>query len=40
MDIEFDPVKNERNMAEHGLSFADFAGFDEEPVVITDDRFD
>ena len=40
MEIEFDPAKDERNIAEHGLSFVNFAGFDEEPVVVTDERFD
>ena len=27
-------------MAKHGLSFAEFEGFDAPPVVIEDDRFD
>lgn len=40
MDIEFDPAKDERNIAEHGLSFVNFTGFDAEPIVVTDDRFD
>ena len=38
--IEFDLTEDERNIAEHGLSFVNFAGFDEEPVVVADDRFD
>jgi len=40
MDIAFDPAKNAANIAKHGLSFADFAGFDDAPVVIEDDRYD
>lgn len=40
MDIEFDPAKNETNIAKHGMSFADFAGFDAAPVEVEDDRFD
>lgn len=40
MDVEFDPAKNEANIATHGLSFADFSGFDATPVVIEDDRYD
>lgn len=38
MDIEFDPAKNERNIRERGLSFEDFQGFDNAPVVVVDDR--
>ncbi len=38
--IEFDLAKDERNIAEHGLSFADFAGFDEEFALLIDDRVD
>jgi uncharacterized DUF497 family protein len=40
MDSEFDPAKNAENITKHGLALADFAGFDAEPVVIVDDRFD
>lgn len=40
MDITFDPAKDAANIAKHGLSFADFAGFDAEPTVIVDDRRD
>lgn len=40
MDISFDPAKNAANIADRGLSFEDFAGFDSEPHVIIDDRFD
>ncbi len=39
MDIEFDPTKDAANIARRGLSLADFAGFDADPVVIVDDRF-
>jgi uncharacterized DUF497 family protein len=38
--VEFDPEKDARNRARHGLSLADFAGFDAEPVVRVDDRQD
>ena len=40
MTIVFDPDKNAINIAKHGLSLADFAGFDAEPLVIEDTRFD
>lgn len=40
MDTEFDPAKNEANKAKHGLDFVDFAGWDAEPAVLVDDRFD
>ena len=40
MDIEFDLAKDEKNIADHGLSFVNFMGFDAEPVIVTDDRFD
>lgn len=40
MDISFDPAKDASNTAKHGLSFSDFTGFDAEPVVLTDDRYD
>lgn len=39
MDITFDPTKDEANLAKHGLSFADFGGFDATPVVVADARF-
>ena len=38
--FEFDLAKDKRNTAEHGLSFANFDGFDEVPAVLIDDRFD
>ena len=38
MNVEFDPAKNAANIAKHGLSLADFAGFDAEPLVIEDHR--
>lgn len=40
MDITFDPTKDAANTAKHGLSLADFSGFDGEPHVAIDDRFD
>ncbi|WP_066769460.1 BrnT family toxin [Sphingobium sp. CCH11-B1] len=40
MEISFDPAKDASNTAKHGLSFSDFAGFDAEPTVLIDDRYD
>lgn len=40
MNTTFDPAKNEANIAKHGLSLADFDGFDGEPDVVVDDRYD
>lgn len=40
MEIEFDPGKDAINRAKHGLSLADFAGFDSDPVVTVDSRMD
>ena len=40
MNIAFDPAKDALNRAKHGVSLADFAGFDAAPVVRRDDRFD
>jgi uncharacterized DUF497 family protein len=40
MDIEFDPVKNDANIAKHGVALSDFAGFDEMAATVVDDRFD
>ena len=40
MQIEFDPAKNAANIAKHGLTLADFVGFDAEAIVIEDTRFD
>lgn len=40
MEIEFDPAKNAVNRAKHGLSMADFAGFDADPIVTVDGRTD
>ncbi|MBO9377653.1 BrnT family toxin [Sphingomonas histidinilytica] len=40
MDISFDPAKDAANIAKHGLSLADYAGFDDTPVVEVDERFD
>ncbi len=38
--IEFDPAKDAMNVARHGLSLADFVGFDSDPVVKEDSRYD
>ena len=40
MAISFDPAKDAANMAKHGLSLADFTGFDAEATVVEDTRFD
>lgn len=40
MAISFDPDKDAANIAKHGLSLADFEGFDAPAVVIEDARFD
>lgn len=40
MPFEFDPAKDAANIAKHGLSLGEFEGFDAEPVVLVDDRYD
>lgn len=40
MDIEFDSAKDQENKAKHGLALADFDGFDDDPLVVVDDRRD
>lgn len=40
MDVEFDPRKNATNIAKHGLSLAEFIGFDGETITMRDDRHD
>ncbi|MEO5640217.1 MAG: BrnT family toxin [Sphingomicrobium sp.] len=40
MAIAYDPAKDAENIASYGLSFADFDGFDGEPMVLVDDRFE
>jgi uncharacterized protein len=40
MDIEFDATKDDANFERHGLRLSDFDGFDADPVVIEDTRFD
>ena len=40
MAISYDLAKDTANVAKHGLSLADFAGFDVEAAVIEDVRFD
>jgi len=38
--IEFDDAKNQANRLKHGLDLDEFVGFDREPVVISDERYD
>jgi len=38
--IEFDPEKDAANRAKHGLSLAEFEGFDGDPVTRVDGRRD
>ena len=40
MRFDFDPAKDRSNLAKHGLSLADFKGFDANPLVRIDDRYD
>lgn len=40
MDVEFDPAKDAINFRKHGLSLAQFEGFDDVAAVVVDDRFD
>lgn len=40
MRIELDLAKDAANVAKHGLSSADFVGFDADPSVTVDDRYD
>lgn len=40
MKFEFDPDKDEENCGKHGLGLSDFEGFDEELLVLVDDRYD
>lgn len=40
MQTEWHPEKSEGNKAKHGLDFASFDGFDAEPAIIVDDRYD
>ncbi|WP_375429218.1 BrnT family toxin [uncultured Sphingomonas sp.] len=40
MDLLYDPAKDVINRFKHGLSFQDFHGFDAEPTVTVDNRFD
>ena len=39
MEIAFDPEKDAANIAKHGLSLADFKGFESEPEIRLDDRY-
>lgn len=40
MDTVFDPAKDAANREKHGLSLADFVGFDDLPITRVDDRYD
>ena len=41
MNVEFDPAKNEANLAKHGVSLAAAERFDwDTALVVEDDRFD
>lgn len=40
MEIEFDPAKDAANIVKHGVSLAAFAGFDDAPNVVIDDRYE
>ena len=40
MDIVFDPAKNAANIAKPGVSFEEFKGFDDDPEIDVDTRFD
>ena len=40
MDIAYDTLKDAANIAKHGLSLADFRGFDTDPSIDVDDRYD
>ena len=40
MPFVFDPNKDAANIGTHGLSLGAFEGFDAEPLVLVDDRFD
>ena len=40
MKVRFDPAKDEANVAKHGLSFAEFEGFDILASSEIDDRAD
>jgi hypothetical protein len=40
MNTDWNPSKNEANIAKHGIDFADFDGFDDEPTIVEDTRHD
>lgn len=40
MAVAFDPAKDMENRRKHGLSLSAFVGFDDEPIVLADDRRD
>lgn len=39
MEFEWDEAKNAANKAKHGIGFEEFDGWDEEAIVVPDDRF-
>ncbi|KQN24168.1 hypothetical protein ASF00_15010 [Sphingomonas sp. Leaf34] len=40
MEFTFDPEKDAANIAKHGVSLAAFAGFDDDPIVRIDGRYE
>jgi uncharacterized protein len=40
MNVVFDPDKDAANIEKHGVSFAEFTGFDGETITTVDDRSD
>lgn len=40
MSFDYDPDKDAINRAKHGLGLGEFIGFDSDPVLVPDDRFD
>ncbi|BCA62404.1 hypothetical protein HMP09_1638 [Sphingomonas sp. HMP9] len=40
MEFTFDPAKDAANIAKHGVSLAAFAGFDDDPIVRIDGRYE
>ena len=39
-DVDYDPAKSAINVAKHGISLGDFAGFDGDVTFIADERYD
>lgn len=40
MSFDYDPDKDAINRDKHGLGLGEFIGFDSDPVLVLDDRFD